>query len=304
MSFNIITGTPGVYDPSGSYIDSGWVISGAYATHYPCNAGLLKYIGDFGLIVGHTYSVTYTVDQYISGGVKAILGTTNGTNRTAAGVYTEVIVCATNTSVFFSSDGALRISKFSVYDVAIGQQPGITVAFYEGNNKRWGLKYSFVPELQVRFKNNLFQFQDGTVWLHASNEVRNNFFGVQYNSQITIIANQNPTTEKIFYNIRVLSNRCWYAQEQGDLYLPPMEGKSQGMASRLRKLNFKKLQGSYFGDFMRNMLDPIINDPAHALYAGAELRGQYMEITLTNADTIEVTLVEIDIKTAKSQYTY
>lgn len=304
MAFNITTGTPGVYDPSGAYIDSGWVISGIYATHSACNSGTMQYNGIFGLIIGHTYVIKYTVDNYVSGGVNILLGTAAGTSRTANGVYTETVVCAGNTNSFFFSDGALRISKVSVYDQTVGLQPGITVAFYDGDQKRWGLTYSFLPEYQVRFKNNLYQFQNGGIWLHASNETRCNFFGVQYPSSIKIIANFDQSTMKLFYSIRVQSNRVWSAVATGDIYVPPTEGKTDGMQSRLMANRFKRLQGNYFADFLRNILTPGFDSDLQALFGGAELRGETMEITLTNTDTVDVRLVEITILSSKSMYTY
>lgn len=304
MAYTIVTGTPGIVDPSGSYVDSGWVIAEPYATHFPCNPGYMKYGHDLGLIVGRAYVVQYTVDNYISGGVNIKLGTASGVNRTANGIYTETITCTANTDVQFYSDGSLRISALTVYDQVIGQLPGYTIAFYDGDQKRWGLKYSFVPEYQVRFKNNLYQFQNGQVWLHASNEVRCNFFGVQYNSSITIAANIEPTMMKIFYSIRVQSNRVWAAIATGDITIPATEGKTDGMQSRLMANRFKMLQGNYFADFLRNMLSPGFDTELKALFNGAELRGEYMEITLTNTDTIEVRLVEIAILTSKSMYTY
>jgi len=304
MAYNVITGVVGIVDPSGSYIDSGWVISEPYATHFPCNPGTMKYNHDFGLVVGKTYVVKYTVDNYISGSVLISLGGTDGIARNANGTYTENITCSSNTDISFFSDGSLRISGLSVYDQAVGLQPGYSVAFYDGDQKRWGLQYSFVPEYQVRFKNNLYQFQNGGIWLHASNETRCNFFGVQYNTSVTVVANINPTEIKIFYNIRVQSNRVWAALATGDINIPSTEGKTDGMQSRLMANRFRMLQGNYFADFLRNILTPGFDTDLQALFKGAELRGEYMEITLTNTDTIDVRLVEIAISSSKSMYTY
>lgn len=304
MAYNIITGTVGIVDPSGAYIDSGWVINAPFATHFPCNSGTMLYNHDGVLQVGKQYIVTYTVDNYISGEVALIIGNTAGTSYTANGTYTESLLCTVNTEIRFFSDGALRISGLSIYDQAVGQQPGVTVAFYDGDKKRWGLKYSFVPEYQVRFKNNLYQFHNGRIWLHGSNEVRCNFFGTQYDSSVTLVANLSPAQMKIFYNIRVQSNRVWAAIATGDIIIPATEGKTDGMSSRLMANRFRMLQGNYFADFLRNLLTPGFDTQLEALFKGAELRGEYMEITLTNSDTIEVRLVEVAISSAKSMYTY
>lgn len=304
MAFNIITGTPGVFDPTGSYVDSGWVIADGYATHSPCNAGKMAYVPGFALIIGRQYTITYTLDNYISGGVKVILGTTNGTTRTANGTYTETLTCVGTATMQFFSDGALRISAFSVYDTAIGSLPGKIVAFYDGEKKKWGMEMSYSTEQMCRFKSAFYAFKDGSIWLQNSNEIRCNFFGVQYVSLVHIIANVNPTELKIYYSMRVKSNRVWYAANTGDIFIPATEGKTNGMQSRLHKPQFRRLQGNYFADFLRNMLTPGFDTPKLALFKGVELRGEYMEIILTNDDTVDVTLFEIDIKSAKSMYTY
>jgi len=303
MGYSIITGTTGVYDPSGSYIDSGWVIAGGYAVHYPCNPGYMTYIPGFPVVVGKTYIIKYTLDEYVSGQVYPIAGATNGTSRTANGIYTDTLLCTTTGQIQFYSDGYLRISSLTVQDQAAAVIPGFTLAFFDGDKKKWGLQMSFETEMMCRFKSVLFVFKNGQVWQQASNDVHNNFFGVQYNSQIHIIANFNPKDEKIFYSMHIRSNRSWYAHDIGDLMIPPTEGKILGMQSRLRKNRINRLQGSYFGDFLRNMLDPRFMDQEVALFQGAELRGNLMEIILTNSDTIEVNLFEIDIKTSKSMYT-
>lgn len=304
MAYKIITGSLAIVDPSGAYIDSGWVINAPYATHFPCNSGSMLYNNDSLVQVGKTYVVTFTVDNYISGEVSISIGNTSGASYSANGTFSENILCTSNTDIKFFSDGALRISGFSIFDEAVGQQPGITLAFYDGDKKRWGLKYSFVPDYQVRFKDSLYQFHNGSVWLHGANEVRCNFFGTQYDSSVTVIANLSPTQMKIFYNIRVQSNRVWAAVATGDINIPATEGKTDGMSSRLMANRFRMLQGNYFADFLRNLLTPGFDTQLEALFKGAELRGEYMEITLTNSDQIEVRLVEVAISTAKSMYTY
>ena len=302
--FQVIKGTPAVYDPNASYVDSGWTIAGGIATHGACNAGTFYYNLAAFLQVGHYYVITYTVVNYSSGGVYLTLGATDGTNRTANGTYTETLQCTTNTNLGFYSNGALSIENIKIYDQANGPQTGYTVAFHDGDKKKWGLTISITPEMSVRFLNDLYMFQNGGIWKQNSNPVRNNFFGTQYNSIIHIICNHKPTEDKIYYSMRVKSNGIWAALQQGDISIPPTPGKTAGMTSRLTPSQFKRLQNDYFADFLRNMSDPRFGTITDALFKGAELRGEYMELVLTNSDTTEIVLFEIDIKTASSMFTY
>ena len=50
------------------------------------------------LTIGKTYTVTYTISDYLAGTIKAQCGTGMGTVRTANGTYTEQITCASNTN--------------------------------------------------------------------------------------------------------------------------------------------------------------------------------------------------------------
>ena len=302
--FQVIKGTPAVYDPNASYVDSGWSVSGNIATHGACNPGTFYYNLNPFIQISKYYVISYDVVGYTSGGVNVVLGSSTGTTRTALGHYAETLQCLTNTNLGFYSDGALSIENLQIYDQAFGLQPGYTVAFYDGDKKKWGLTISITPEMSVRFLNDLYTFKDGSIWKQNDNPVRNNFYGVQYNSMIHIICNHKPTEDKIYYSMRVKSNGIWAALVQGDISIPPTPGKTAGMTSRLTPSRFNRLQNDYFADFLRNMDDPRFGSITDALFKGAELRGEYMELILTNTDTTEIVLTEIDIKTAPSMFTY
>lgn len=303
MSLKIIKNQIGYVNPANAITDTGWTVSNGYAVHTSCNSGIIKSRTSFGLIVGHTYVISYPVDQYISGGVNVLCGTTAGTSRTADGMYTQSLLCAGNGSLSFFSDGALRVGKVKFYDAAQPDTIGTTISFHERSNT-WGAEYSGDRELMIKFIDQFFCLQNGKLWLSESNPIRNNFFGVQYSSKLTILINGDPTVVKVFFSERVESNKRWFSPNKGDIYIKPTEGKSLGMSSRLKKNNFKNYQGSFFADFLRNMDDPRFNDQLTALFEGAELRGRVMQLTLQNEDTDEAILFEIDVKSATSNYSY
>lgn len=303
MAFSITTGTTGVIDPNADLIDSGWSISGKIASHSGCNAGTMKMANVNGLVIGRSYTITYEVLERTSGLVRVLCGTTAGTDRTAAGKYTETLTCAADTHIYFYSDGTLSIESLSFYDPDAQVDNSITITFNE-DNKRWVQDYSFKPEMFIKFIDSMFALKNGQLWVHNKSDVRNNFYGQQYISQITFYVNGQPTEHKVFFSTRVESNRVWAMPNNGDISILPTEGKLLGMSSRLKKGNFKRLQGSYYADFLRNILDPTQPDELTSLFQGEVLRGRFMEVTITNDDTIEVILFEIDVKTAPSLYSY
>lgn len=303
---NILENTSTSVSPLVESRDSGWEISDVYAIHSPCNAGTLRSVGNTGLEIGKAYVVTYTVDNYISGGVKVILGTTEGLLHSEAGTFTETIICGTNGQVSFYSNGSLRISQLVIYEESEGTANYITIAFYEGegNDKKFVTNYSMNPDLMIKFLNRFFMIKDGQLWEQNVNEVRNNFFGIQYQSKIQFYANINPTTVKVFYSTRVQATTVWFCPNDGDISILPTKGRSVGMSSRIKRNNFKNYQGSFFADFMRNSLDPRFDNNEVALFKGEPLRGRFMAITIINDDTTESVLYEIDVKSAPSAFTY
>jgi hypothetical protein len=304
---SVLKNTTTKLTPSTEYRNTGWEIGGEYATHYPCNPGTMRSIGDTGLEIGKSYVVSFEVDKYVSGSVRMSLGTANGALVAGLGVFTETITCTGNTVVSIFSDGALRLKLLQIYEVQEESINFITVSFYdvEGNEKKWGTEYSFDPEMMITFANKFFVLKNGQLWEQNQNELRNNFFGQQFPSIIKFYSNINPTTVKVFFSLRVQANRAWAAPKDGDLYLPPTEGKQNGMRSRLKPGNFKRYQGDYFADFLRDLDDPRFpGQPLQALFKGALLQGRIMEITLRNDDDIDVVLLQIDVKTGISNYTY
>lgn len=287
--------------------DTGWTINGNSAHHSACNSGMMVSNSALGIALTKTYAVTYTVYNLVSGSVRVSLGTANGTSRTANGTYTENITCTGTPTISFFSDGELDVTNFNYYDVADNTDNSLTISFCDKdgeNNKKWLCYYSFKPELMIKYKNFFFSVKDGQLWLHNVNPVRNNFYGVQYPSEVEFYDNLNPTTLKLYFSMRTKSTTAWYAKNNGDISILPTVGRTLGMSSRIKKGNFKNYQGDWFADFMRNMADTRFTDPEVALYKGEPLRGTYALIKLTNEDTVEAVLEEVDVKSSPSMLTY
>lgn len=302
----MIKNQPMSVDPSVDFTDSGWVISGGYAQHFPCNPGYLIYKGSFtqlGLIAGNQYDISYVLDRYVSGQVYPVLGATNGTSRTANGTWTDTIIWDGTNNLQLYSDGSLRISGLTIANHLQNPDNGQTISWSE-KYKKWNGNLSAEPEFMLRFNNKFFMFKNGQLWQNNSNPVYNNFFGVQYPSVITFYVNIDNQIVKNYYNIRQIASEAWGSANQGDITILPHKGKPNGQQSRLKVGNYKNIQGDYFADFLRDMSDPRFSTVLDALFNGAELQGKIMEITLENTSTGLVRLVSVDISTDPQGYTY
>lgn len=301
-AYNLVKNTTLLIDLPSDYSDNGWTISGGIATHQGCNAGYISLI-ETGLLPATQYIISYEVSNYSSGLVKAVIGGVSGANRTASGVYTETITTGGDGTLKFYSDGNLSVDYLDIYTYAESLiDNSLTLAFNENANM-FVTYYSWKPEFMIKFIDGFFTAKNGQIWEHNVNPIRNNFYGVQYKSQISFYVNMTPSQVKDFFTIRVQSNRVWSSPNKGDIYILPTEGKSEGMSSRLKKGRFQRYGTDYFADFLRNMDDPRFIDELEALMTGSELQGKVMKITIENDDTIEVKLFAVDVDMASHSLT-
>lgn len=277
------------------FYDLGWAIAEGRAIHRACNSGIIRNKG-FVTEPGVEYKLIYTVSDYTLGSVYPILGGVSGPVVNSAGSYTVLITAADDSGLSFWSDGNLTVMSVRV---AQGSSPGSTELFND-NNKKWVGERSYVPEFGTKFLDEVVVFQNGQPWLQNSNEIRNNFFGNQYESAIEFYVNVDPTQIKNFYSMRLKSNKAWSAPE---INIIPREGKENGQFSRIKKGNFRNYQGDWFADFMKDMNDPRF-DPEDALFMGADLQGGVAKIRIENDDTVEVRLMSVDVTVAAQDYTY
>ena len=89
----------------------------------------------------------------------------------------------------------------------------ITLA-YSPRAKGWTSRFSFVPEFGVTLNSKFYTFKNGKAYLHNSNTAaRNNFYGVQYNSEVQVIFNDNPTFVSDWLSINYEGSEGWEAIE-------------------------------------------------------------------------------------------
>lgn len=87
---------------------------------------------------------------------------------------------------------------------------------YSEMAKGWVSFKSFYPETGLSINNDYYTFNDGEMWKHHSNETRNNFYGVQYYSDITTIFNDQPGSIKSFNTINYEGSQAKITQQKFD----------------------------------------------------------------------------------------
>ena len=96
-----------------------------------------------------------------------------------------------------------------VYNLTLNNE---TVSFSE-DVKGWTSRKSFVPESGLSMDSGYYTFRTGKLWLHGSNELRNNFYAVQYShgSSVKFVFNQSPSTVKTFKTLSYEGTEGWIA---------------------------------------------------------------------------------------------
>jgi len=74
----------------------------------------------------------------------------------------------------------------------------------------WPTRLSFDPEFAVSLNNEYYTFKNGEIWEH-SNQTRNNFYGAQESSQVTVVFNDAPSSIKNFKTLSYEGTERWTA---------------------------------------------------------------------------------------------
>lgn len=112
---------------------------------------------------------------------------------------------------------------------------------YSDKVKGWTSFFSFIPEKMIGMNNKFYTFKGGNLYRHNTNPIRNNFYGVQYNSELVTIINTEPSEEKLFKTIQLEGTEGWDMLLQTDVQL----------SGHIDKEWFEKKEGSWYS-FIRN----------------------------------------------------
>lgn len=112
---------------------------------------------------------------------------------------------------------------------------------YSDSSQGWPSFYSFMPDFMIGMNNFFYSFKGGNLYRHNTNETRNNFYGVQYESTIQSVFNDSPLENKIFKTINLEGDDSWKAEMVTDI-------QDNGL---IEKNWFEKKEQAYFA-FVRS----------------------------------------------------
>ena len=166
-----------------------------------------------------------------------------------------------------------------------------TVAFDEDING-WTSLFSFKPTFAGSLRENYYTFKNGNIWQHyVPVNVSNfcNFYGVQYNSTVTLVFNPNVSESKNFNTINYEGSTGWamtslYTNSDnaisiGSSIIPTNLGDLQ---NQLFTNSFKNKENKFFGNIINNT-SPTQGEIIYG-QSMSGIKGFYATVTMTFPD--------------------
>ena len=144
-------------------------------------------------------------------------------------------------------------------------------------------------------------FLGGDVWIMNQPESiveRVNFFGEHKDVYMSVVANENPNMVKILDSLGIHTDGEW---EVTSVIIPKTLNYPNGMSSRIPLGKFKKREGIWRAEFLRNMQTTSSTDSVLELLRGEPLRGRAAYLVLRNVQTTEVKLYAISVAMTTSK---
>jgi hypothetical protein len=119
---------------------------------------------------------------------------------------------------------------------------------YSPGAEGWPSFYSFYPEKMIGMNNYFYTFKGANLYRHNTNETRNNFYGVQYSSQLTSVINDSPLENKLFKTINLEGDAPWT--------MSPMDTDLAQNYGEIDAAWFDKKEQSYYAFIRSNTQTP------------------------------------------------
>lgn len=135
---------------------------------------------------------------------------------------------------------------------------------FDEDNLGWTSRFSFKPDLSGSLRNNFYTFKDGNIWKHYADPSATsinycNFYGVQYDSSVTLVFNPEVSMSKNFNTLNYEGSTGWALTEMysnSDTAVPIEKATNaytlNEIESQLFANNFKRKENKYFGTIINN----------------------------------------------------
>lgn len=171
---------------------------------------------------------------------------------------------------------------------------GSHFSFNEPRNGYNNDTYDYIPEWAICANDVIFTWKDGDLWVHNSGTYCN-FYGVQYNAEISFVFNENLLTKKSWNSISELANDIWACPE---IYTNTLSHTNQRQESSITSAEFAILEGMPSSSIKRD------ENSRGGKWNGDFMKGNWMAVKFQkiNASNL-ITLGEISVRFTDSPKT-
>jgi hypothetical protein len=150
----------------------------------------------------------------------------------------------------------------------VSLQPANTEQFqtlsFDEDCTGWTSRFSFKPNLSGSLRNNFYTFKNGNIWKHYADPTATsinycNFYGVQYDANVTLIFNPEVSASKNFNTLNYEGSTGWALTElysNSDIGVPIDKAVNASSLAALENQlftnNFKRKENKYFGTIINN----------------------------------------------------
>ena len=145
---------------------------------------------------------------------------------------------------------------------------------YSTTKELWLTRYSFTPELYANVHNRFLSFYNGQIYNHNTNDLRNNFYGNQYNSTATLVSKADPSMIKVFNALSLEGNDTWAATIS-----------NTEQTTDITEAMYEEREGMYYSVIPKDITANSTNNTSHKVVLGEveSVGGQTLnQITFTS----------------------
>jgi len=117
---------------------------------------------------------------------------------------------------------------------------------YNNKVQGWTSFFSYNPDWMAGMNQYFYTWKGGNLYRHNSNTTRNNFYGVQYESQVKVSFNDAAYENKLFKTLATQSNAAWTALVTSDI-------QTSGL---IEASWFEKKEGVFYANLRNNGTQP------------------------------------------------
>lgn len=162
----------------------------------------------------------------------------------------------------------------------------------------WTSFMSFIGEWYQKINTRFISFKSGQLWLHQNNPLYNNFYGVQYESNVRFILNKEPFDSKILQVVEEIAKGSQW--DCSDISTP--DGQSSELiglydisSPNTYPADFTQYENRYSANVMRDKNTPNLQSSDYPLLNGDEMRSDVFSILLRNNQTSQQNLYGVNL---------